>query len=337
MQVAGLLTAVGELADATGAGLAWVPRRAGERGALLAGATPTVLPGGRPVTDDGARGDVESAWGMPISATPGRDTAGILAAAAAGDLAGLLIGGVELEDLPDPAAARAAIAKAGFVVSLELRHSEVTELADVVFPVAAAAEKAGAYLDWEGRLRPFETALKFIGGLDDARVLDTLGLEMDVDLFTQTPKAAAADLARLGGWTGAVSTGPLPAAAAASSPSAPTLCPPVDGSFVLAAHRALLDGSCAEDGEPHLAGTRRPEVVQLSAAAAAGLGATAGATITVSGPAGSLRLPLAVTQMPDSVVWVPAKVGGRSAMAVLGSPVAGRVTVTAVPATPAVP
>jgi NADH-quinone oxidoreductase subunit G len=34
--------------------------------------------------------------------------------------------------------------------------SAVTELADVVFPVAAVAEKAGTFLDWEGRARTFE-------------------------------------------------------------------------------------------------------------------------------------------------------------------------------------
>ena len=48
---------------ATGARLAWVPRRAGERGALEAGALPTLLPGGRPVADAAARVDVQTAWG----------------------------------------------------------------------------------------------------------------------------------------------------------------------------------------------------------------------------------------------------------------------------------
>ncbi len=113
-------------------------------------------------------------------------------------LAGLLIGGVEISDLPDPAAALAAVASAGFVVSLELRASAFTELADVVFPVAAAVEKSGAYVNWEGRTRPFAAALPQAGTLDDGRILDTLGVEMDVDLFTQTPAAAAADMARLG-------------------------------------------------------------------------------------------------------------------------------------------
>ena len=217
-QTPGLLTAVGELVDTTGAALAWVPRRAGERGALDAGALGNLLPGGRPVTDPAARAEVEKAWGASIPERPGRDAAGILEAVGISEpgltdfgvaaeafdedntfhgevddpedrvpgLAGLLIGGVEISDLPDPAAALAAVASAGFVVSLEIRASAVTELANVVFPAAAAAEKNGAYINWEGRLRPFQAALPEAGMLDEARILDTLGVEMDVDLYTQT-------------------------------------------------------------------------------------------------------------------------------------------------------
>ena len=71
--------------------------------------------------------------------TPGRDTTGILTAVRDGQLAGLLVGGVDPADLPDPALAEAALAAAGFVVSLEMFPSAVTEWADVVLPVAAAA------------------------------------------------------------------------------------------------------------------------------------------------------------------------------------------------------
>lgn len=317
-QVPGLLTAVAELADATGARLAWVPRRAGERGALDAGAAPTLLPGGRPVSDDAARAAVESAWGAQLPVTPGRDTAAILAAAAAGELDGLLVGGVDIDDLPDPAAARAAISAAGFVVSLELRASSVTELADVVFPVAAAAEKSGAYLDWEGRVRPFGTALKHAGGLDDARVLDTLGVEMDVDLYTQTPQSTTEDLAKLGSYridraaAASYPAGPAPAASAGNAASA-------GGALPVASWRQLLDGSRAEDGEQHLAGTRRPELARLSAATAAARGLADGALVTVSGPAGAVTLPLAVSAMVDDVIWIPARVGGRSLAARIGA------------------
>ena len=80
--VPGALSAVAALAEATGARLAWVPRRAGERGALEAGAFPTLLPGGGPATDAAARAHVASTWGVPtLPETPGRDTAGILDAA----------------------------------------------------------------------------------------------------------------------------------------------------------------------------------------------------------------------------------------------------------------
>ncbi len=365
--VPGLLTAVAELADATGARIAWVPRRAGERGALQAGALPSLLPGGRPVADAAARAEVEKAWGAALPAAPGRDTGAILAAVGTTDdadeatppgLAGLLIGGVELEDLPDPVAALAAITAAGFVVSLELRRSPITELADVVFPVAAQVQKAGAYLNWEGRLRPFAAAMAESGMLDDGRVLDTLGVEMDVDLYTQTPGAAAAEIERLGPWTGSSA---LPGAAGAAidgdhgdahahsghSGLKSVLAPMInfireefaggerggnggagDG-LLLASWRMSLDGGRLQDGEPHLAGTAKADVAYLSGSTAAGLGLIPGDQIELRGPDGSLQLPLAVVPMADGVVWAPGRVDRRSTTARLGVPVGGRVDVAA--------
>ena len=147
--------------------------------------------------------------------TPGRDTTGILDAVGGGGLAGLLIGGVEIADLPDPAAALAAVAAAGFVVSLELRASAVTELADVVFPVAAVAEKSGAFVNWEGRHRPFGAALAEFGTLDEGRILDTLGVEMDVDLLHPDPASPPGPT-----WAGSAS-GPAPTPAAIEAPDQP--------------------------------------------------------------------------------------------------------------------
>src|SRR5690606_5146455 len=114
-QVPGGLTAALALAEATGARLAWVPRRAGDRGAVEAGLLPGLLPGGRPVTDAEARVDIASAWGVEgsLPAEPGRDLTGILAAAGAGELGGLLLGGVDVEDLPGSGAAEQAVRDAG--------------------------------------------------------------------------------------------------------------------------------------------------------------------------------------------------------------------------------
>src|SRR5689334_21673897 len=111
-EVPGALRAAAVLADQTGARLAWVPRRAGDRGALDAGCLGTVLPGGRPLGDAAARVDVSTVWGSEVPLTAGRDTDAILAAVTAGDLDALVVGGVELDDLADPAAARAAVSAA---------------------------------------------------------------------------------------------------------------------------------------------------------------------------------------------------------------------------------
>ena len=101
----GALTAAAELADRTGARLAWVPRRAGDRGALEAGCLPGLLPGGRPVADAAARVDVATAWGVPgLPETAGRDGDAIVAALVAGELGGLVVAGVDPADTADPAA-----------------------------------------------------------------------------------------------------------------------------------------------------------------------------------------------------------------------------------------
>ncbi|EUA94044.1 molybdopterin oxidoreductase family protein [Mycobacterium ulcerans str. Harvey] len=67
---------------------------------------------------------------------------------------------MEPDDFADPDAVLAALDAAGFVVSLELRHSPVTERADVVFPVAPTTQKSGAFVNWEGRYREFEPSLR---------------------------------------------------------------------------------------------------------------------------------------------------------------------------------
>ncbi|HMC68978.1 MAG TPA: molybdopterin-dependent oxidoreductase, partial [Mycobacteriales bacterium] len=133
--VPGALSAAVRLAEATGARLAWVPRRAGDRGAVEAGCLPNLLPGGRPLADAGARSELASAWGVDaLPKDAGRSTDEILRAAAAGEIA-LVLGAVDVRDLPDPALALEALENAPFVVSLELRESPVTDRADVVFPV----------------------------------------------------------------------------------------------------------------------------------------------------------------------------------------------------------
>nr|VTO98861.1 NADH-quinone oxidoreductase subunit 3 [Mycobacterium kansasii] len=317
--VPGGLSAAARLADSTGAQLAWIPRRAGERGALEAGALPGLLPGGRPLADETARSQVREAWHVAeLPTAPGHDADGMLAAAADGTLGALLVGGVEPGDFADPDAVLAALDAAGFVVSLELRHSAVTERADVVFPVAPTAQKAGAFVNWEGRYRGFKPALHGTtaqAGQSDHRVLDALADEMGVYLGVSTVEAARAELAALGTWDGKRAAGPHNSAAS----SAPGPAEPGAGEAILTGWRMLLDAGRLQDGEPHLAGTARPPLVRLSAGTAAEIGADDGDEVTVSTARGSITLPLKVTDMPDRVVWLPLNSPGSAVHRQLGA------------------
>jgi NADH-quinone oxidoreductase subunit G len=307
----GALSAAVRLADATGARLAWVPRRAGERGALDAGALAGLLPGGRPLGDAAARSQVCEHWHVDdLPSTPGRDTEAILAAAADQTLDALLVGGVEPGDLADPAAALAALDATGFLVSLELRHSDVTDRADVVFPVAPATDKAGTFVNWEGRHRGFDVTLGDTGALSDLQVLHAVADEMGVALGLPTVAAACDELARLGSWDG-------------GRDDAPDVRPhqrpqPGPGEAVLASWRMLLDAGRMQDGEENLAGTARKPVVRLSADTASEIGAAAGDLVRVATSSGSISLPLAITDMPPHVVWLPMNSPGSAVHQQLG-------------------
>jgi NADH-quinone oxidoreductase subunit G len=318
-EVPGALAAAVRLAEATGAKLAWVPRRAGERGAIEAGAMPGLLPIGRWVGDPKARAEVALAWNKAtLPATPGRSTGALLAAAEAGELAALVIAGVDVADLPDPVAALRALDATPFIVSLELRASAVTDRADVVFPVAAVAEKAGTFVNWEGRGASFNAALSVPGVRTDLYVLGAIADEMDVHLGLPDAAAARAELVALGAWKGAHPAAPAVLSSTGSGVG--------EGGLRLATWHQLIDAGRLQDGEPYLAGTARPVVARVSAATAAAAGLADGDKVTVTTAAGSVTVPLDVTEMADGVVWLPANSPGSAVRADLAAGHGSRVS-----------
>jgi NADH-quinone oxidoreductase subunit G len=312
---AGAASAAAALAQSTGSALAWVPRRAGERGALDAGALAGLLPGGRPLTDTAARAQVAAAWGVEASDLPaanGLSGDDLLTAASRGELAALVVAGVELGDFADPALARAAVEGAGFVVSLENHHSEVTQAADVVLPVAVVTEKSGTFLNWEGRPRPFAQVFRDALTMADARVLSMIAHEMGASLPGDVPTLRR-ELGALGPWTGARWDAPQEQASTAP-----------DG-IRLATWRSLLDSGVMQEGEPHLAATARPVALVVSETMAAALGETA----TITGSTGSLTLPVVAADVAPDTVWATLNSPGCHVYSDLGVAAGGHVTITA--------
>ncbi len=301
--VPGALSAALTLSRTTGARLAWVPRRAGERGAVEAGCLPNLLPGGRPVADAAARVDLGTVWGTTVPHQDGRGGDGIVAATVAGELRALVVGGVDPADLPDPAAALAAVDAAGFVVSLEVRASAVTERADVVFPVAPVAEKSGMFVDWEGRVRPFEKVLRDSNALPDLRVLAGIAEELGSGLGFRTVEQARAEMTELGAWDGERAAAPEGVATPGVSAGSGGW---TSGELVLATWKLLLDDGRMLDGDDYLKATARRPVALVSGGTLTGLGLAEGQLVTLVGDAGSAELPVAVADLPDGVVWAPA-------------------------------
>ncbi len=318
----GAISAAVSLAEVTGSALAWIPRRAGERGALDAGALAGMLPGGRPLTDADARAQVAQAWGInvdelpeepglafadvitailtpPVRAEVEPDEVGEAAEAQEPEprISGLVIGGVEIDDLPNPDEFRRALEEVDVVISLETRLSGVDAYADVVFPVAVDTERAGSYSNWEGRVRPFGKVFKDAFTLTDARVLSMIADQLDVNIGSGEPGETRRELEALGAFTGVRPAPPSVSAPVAQSDAA--------GTAVLASWRHLLDLGVLQAGDKYLAATARASVARTSSATAAGIGAQDGDDIVVSTESGSITLPLLITDMPDGVVWVP--------------------------------
>ena len=172
--VPGALSAALRLALDTGAEIAWIPRRAGDRGAVEAGCLPTLLPGGRQVSDPAARVDLQAAWGVEnLPFTIGRDTVRHPGRRRLARCAGRRRCRGRRPARPGCRPDRPADA-APFVVSFEVRTSQVTEHADVVFPVVPPAEKDGTFVNWEGRERPFPVVLQVPTAMPDVRALAAL-------------------------------------------------------------------------------------------------------------------------------------------------------------------
>ncbi len=307
--VPGALSGAAALASLSGARLAWIPRRAGERGALESGALPNLLPGGRPVSESRARAEVGAAWdviGLP--AKVGRDTSAIIAAGSSGELAGLLVGGVDPGDLVGSGDMLDALERS-FVVSLELRESAVTDYADVILPVAAHQEKAGTFVNWEGRVRSFEAALT-TNAMSDHRVLDLLAAEMGESLGVHTLSATRADMRALGPWTGGRASAP--------KVEAVQVRPVHPGQAMLATWHHLLDSGRMQDGEPFLAGTAPNAHARLSAQTAGSLGLAEGDAVRVSSALGAITLPVTIRDMADHVVWLPTNSPGSAVRCTLG-------------------
>ena len=291
VETPGALSAVAKIIATSGAKLGWIPRRAGEMGALSAGAVPNLLPGNRPLDNASARVDIATVWGSEsLPTSTGMSTIEIINS----DLQAVVVGGVDPMDIsPD---AKVKLSKK-FIVSFEIRHSDITEIAQVVFPVATVVEKSGSFMDWQGKARKFEAAVDQSLNRSDVRILSMLADEIGKPINLPTVKAARNEFESIGNWDGK-------RAAMKATASSEIKSVKADEAF-LSSWRNLLDKGSLQDGEENLAGTARQSVVVISQSRAELLSVKESDLVRVSNDYGAVTLPCVIEDIDDSSVHLP--------------------------------
>jgi len=235
-----------------------------------------------------------------------------------GELNALVVGGVDPLDLDNYSETISAIKKS-FVVSLEIAPSAVTELADVVLPVAAVTEKSGSFLNWTGSARAFDAAVADSLNRSDVRILSMIADALGKTISLGTVSAAAREIASLGPWDGA--------RASFTSASAGNATQLGSDEALITSWRRLLDLGTLQKGEENLAGTARQTVAVISPKRAASIGVATGNQISISNALGSVVLPVLVEDIHDDAVWAPRNSRGSELLAKLGNAHGGVVKV----------
>ncbi|HEX6130388.1 MAG TPA: NADH-quinone oxidoreductase subunit G [Actinomycetota bacterium] len=322
-----------DLARGLGVRFGYVTRRANDRGALLGGVHPRLLPGGRRFDDPAARAEVEAVWGPVMAADAGRDWHAILRAAADGELDVLFLIGVDpLADVPDADLARRALDNVPVKVVQSLELGSLERYADAFLPAAAFVEKDGHLTTWEGRgqrihpVRPVagisQADWEIFVGLADAigadlgfRTLEALHDEMG-RLLAPRPAAPDADVAR----------------AAADVPATPERRP--DGSLALFTYPLLVDeGRLVERADELKLALEDEAFVEVHPDDAAALGLADGGRAIVRTAAGEAELPVRISDgVARGAAFVPFNQPGCRANALLSGSFVTSATLEAVPA-----
>ena len=270
-----------------------VTRRANDRGALVAGVHPALLPGGRRIENAEERAQVEALWGplMGAAVEPGRDWRHILEAAADREIDVLFLIGVDpLRDYPDADLVRRALANVPVKVVQSLELGSLEPYADAFLPASAFVEKDGHVTTWEGRsqrIRPVRGGKSI--SRPDWEMFAILAAALGGDLGFDTLDELHADMAPL-----VAPREPFPLTTAGTGAGS---LPLADGELALFSYPLLVDdGRLSERSDELQAALGTEPFLELHADDAAARGIADGTRVTIRTAAGEAELPVRVSE-----------------------------------------
>jgi NADH-quinone oxidoreductase subunit G len=284
-----------QLTADVGTRLAYVTRRANDRGALRAGVHPSLLPGGRTMDE---ADEIERIWGPIMNREPGRGAHSILRACADHEIDVLFCVGVDpLRDLPDAALARRALANVDHVIVQSLELGTLEPYANAFLPAAAFIEKEGHVTTWEGRgqrLKPIRGPQGI--SLPDWEIFASMGLACGGDLGFETLDELHEEMGSL--------LAPRPIGSLVPSPSSSPSTP--DG-LRLFTYPLLVDEGRLSVGADELKAALGDEpFVEIHPDDAAPVGIEDDSLTVITTDAGSATLPARVTtHVAPGAVFVP--------------------------------
>ncbi len=305
--------AAAESAGSAGARFAFVTRRANDRGALVAGVHPSLLPGGRAFGLAEERAEVESVWGPIIVGDEGRNWWGILEACAARDVDVLFLIGVDpLRDYPDAALATRALQNVEHTVVQSLELGSLEPYADAFLSAAAFLEKEGHVTTWEGRNQRIQPIRGAAGiALPDWEIFASLALAAGGDLGFETLDELHEEMGRL--------LSPRASRVRAIAGTGPSALVIPEGSLHLFTYPLLVDdGRLSERADELKAALGDEAFLEIHPSDAAVRGVTDGGRATVRTTAGQAELPVRVTDhVAEGAVFVPFNQPGFAANTIL--------------------
>jgi NADH-quinone oxidoreductase subunit G len=327
----GGLAAAARLAGEVGGAFAWVPRRAGDRGALDAGARPDLLPGGRLVADGAARAALGEAWGAELPAEPGLDGPAMVKAAAEGRLGVLVLAGVDLIRDYGPRELAEQALRNCFVVAIDHGLNDTTRHADVLLPGIVHAETDGTFTDWEGRVQEQHAVVEVAGAAQSVwELADQLGARLRADIGLATGERVRAETERFRARPDGTAARAATTFVTASAASPVELTGPDDG-LALVSYPLLLDAASMLARAADLNRETEAAFAELHPEDAARLGVRDGGAVEVDLGGGHIvKLPASVTpNVVPGCVFIAANQPDLSLGELLGTGAAVRVAVRA--------
>jgi len=171
-----------------------VARQNNFQGALDMGLAPGLLTGGRSLADADARAGFEQAWRCSLPQAAGKPLPDML-----GSVKALYVMGADvISGAADPADARTRIEALDFMVVQELFMTPTAELADVVLPAAAYAEKDGTATCTDRRVQLLRKAVDAAGeARPDWQIIQDLAQRMGASWGYGDAAAIMAEIASL--------------------------------------------------------------------------------------------------------------------------------------------